>query len=98
MPEKIRSARSGQCAYCDRFCAKLTRDHIVPRSRGGTWNPSNIALVCLECNQNKADKPLEQWIESMTWDAQAYPLVQKWEHWKRKYDHVGCHRDAWCES
>lgn len=32
----------------------LNLDHIIPKSRGGTRDPENLALVHLACNQAKA--------------------------------------------
>ena len=34
----------------------LTRDHIIPRSKGGKDIQSNIQPMCEICNQKKADK------------------------------------------
>jgi hypothetical protein len=28
-------------------------DHVIPRSRGGVSNPSNLALACIRCNGAK---------------------------------------------
>lgn len=35
------------------FLDCLNLDHVVPKSRGGTRDPENIALVHLDCNQAK---------------------------------------------
>ena len=46
------------CQYCGkRFEPRsLTCDHIVPRSRGGTAEWTNIVTSCLHCNLKKGDK------------------------------------------
>jgi len=31
----------------------LTTDHIVPRSKGGTNDPSNLRVLCRPCNSSK---------------------------------------------
>ena len=51
----------GKCWYCgiDFLNAKLTRDHILPRSKGGLNNPSNLVLACEPCNREKDDMTLE---------------------------------------
>jgi len=50
------------CAYCgERFKRKdLSRDHIIPKSRGGKDTWGNCVAACLECNQRKAAKTPEE--------------------------------------
>lgn len=48
-----------QCQYCGRSPkkdgCKLHIDHINPRSKGGTNEPSNLITSCQECNLGKYD-------------------------------------------
>jgi hypothetical protein len=46
------------CAYCgEKFPDKtLSRDHIVPKSRGGTDDWMNCVTACKRCNQAKGCK------------------------------------------
>ena len=56
-------ARDGYlCMYCARpfAAAQLTRDHIVPTSRGGYDQWENVVAACRRCNQHKADRLLEE--------------------------------------
>ena len=50
------------CLYCgDRFPAEmLTRDHIEPRSRGGSESWTNLVTACRRCNQRKGDSTPEE--------------------------------------
>ncbi|MGV6806415.1 MAG: HNH endonuclease [bacterium] len=50
------------CMYCaQKFApAMLTRDHIVPKSRGGHDKWENVVSACRRCNQRKADHLLEE--------------------------------------
>ncbi len=50
------------CQYCGRKPPSVTLhlDHIVPVSRGGTNERSNLITSCQECNAGKSDVPLGQ--------------------------------------
>jgi len=37
----------------------LTRDHVVPKSKGGTWRIYNIQPLCKKCNGLKGDKTID---------------------------------------
>lgn len=59
-------AAGWKCRNCGRG-GRLTLDHIVPRSRGGTDAQANLRVLCGECNSKKADKmpdevPEELWV------------------------------------
>lgn len=50
------------CAYCaDEFEGRdLTRDHVHPRSRGGSNDWVNSVTACKSCNMRKANKTPEE--------------------------------------
>jgi len=51
------------CAYCGHQftgAGNLSRDHIVPRSRGGEDTWGNVVTACKTCNQRKSDKTLKE--------------------------------------
>ena len=50
------------CAYCGHFLpgAKLTRDHVVPFSRGGRDAWMNVVAACRPCNERKSDRTPEK--------------------------------------
>lgn len=49
------------CAYCGHILpgAKLTRDHIIPFSRGGKDTWMNVVTACRGCNERKSDRTPE---------------------------------------
>lgn len=60
-----------RCEYCSRHMVtpyehgnklSLTKDHVVPLSKGGRHEESNIVACCLECNSSKSDATLEHWM------------------------------------
>src|SRR3970282_360244 len=55
--DSIKEYYGHRCAYCGAR-TKLTRDHMVPRSRGGTMSKDNIAPACESCNMRKGDQPI----------------------------------------
>lgn len=50
------------CAYCVKVFSdsKLTRDHIMPRSRGGDDTWMNVVTCCAKCNQKKDARTPEE--------------------------------------
>ena len=53
--------RDGYSCY---FCGSYgdTIDHLLPRAKGGHTTPVNCVCACIDCNQSKADKDLEEFI------------------------------------
>lgn len=45
-----------KCAYCGREDVPLEKEHIIPRSRGGSNRISNLTVSCYECNQLKGNR------------------------------------------
>lgn len=50
------------CMYCaNKFSdSQLTRDHVVPISRGGLDEWTNVAAACRRCNIHKGDRLLHE--------------------------------------
>ena len=40
----------------------LNIEHIVPRAKGGTNRVSNLVIACVECNQKKAARSIEEFL------------------------------------
>ncbi len=47
-----------KCVYCDATDVPLNRDHVHPKSRGGSDRASNAAPACVPCNKDKDN----QWV------------------------------------
>ncbi len=51
-----------RCQYCGRYQVELkpreslTRDHLIPLSRGGTNEWTNVVAACSPCNTRKANR------------------------------------------
>ncbi|NIM19811.1 MAG: HNH endonuclease [Candidatus Latescibacteria bacterium] len=60
--ENIYARDRFQCQYCGRRFTpqNLTYDHIIPRSRGGVTEWSNIVTCCIPCNRRKGGKTPEE--------------------------------------
>jgi len=53
------------CAYCKILvhkCGGRTRDHVIPKSAGGSDKRENIVICCKECNTWKVSKTLLDWL------------------------------------
>lgn len=51
------------CAYCGKHFANynhLSRDHIIPKSRGGKNEWMNVVTACKNCNSDKGSKTLKE--------------------------------------
>lgn len=55
--DRIAERADGLCEYCfspaNVSAADFAVDHILPKSRGGTDDPANLAYCCPECNNRK---------------------------------------------
>lgn len=51
------------CAYCANK-NDLTKDHILPVSKGGGYTKRNIIPACPSCNYSKRDSEIYQWFSS----------------------------------
>ena len=57
------------CPYCGvpmgRKRFSPTRDHMIPRSRGGTLEPGNKVIVCMPCNLSKGDLTIHEFYQAL---------------------------------
>lgn len=55
----------GKCYWCGALLdSSYHLDHVIPISRGGTNDPSNLVLACPPCNLSKSDKLPHEWAKS----------------------------------
>lgn len=50
-----------RCSYCNNT-GKMTQDHIVPLSKGGSHTKDNVVPACGTCNSSKGNKNLILWM------------------------------------
>lgn len=57
---RVREAARNRCGYClspqHLVMARLEIEHIIPLSKGGSQDESNLWLACPLCNRYKSDK------------------------------------------
>lgn len=58
------TTRGNVCSYCKGVSANtlLEREHVIPRSRGGTDALANAELACRRCNLDKGTMLLSEWL------------------------------------
>lgn len=57
--KEILNKYGNKCLCCGRTDVKLTVDHIVPLSKGGTNNSDNLQPLCISCNSSKHTKTID---------------------------------------
>lgn len=51
-----------KCMYCGIEDVPFEKEHLIPRSRGGSNRISNLGLSCRKCNQAKSNLTLEEFL------------------------------------
>ena len=74
-----------RCQYCGRTAAELkpreslTRDHLIPLSRGGTNDWTNVVTACSPCNTRKGNRlPEELGMHPMTHPSEPHFVHLSW--------------------
>ena len=87
--------RDGHCCqYCGYQGEKLSIDHVIPRSRGGSDTWENVTTACLICNVRKgsrtpqeADMPLHRvpWrpLSSLSFEANRQIRLGRHSEWQK---------------
>lgn len=57
------------CCYCDKPLSyeSITMEHIVPDSRRGTFNTTNLTVSCSEHNNQRGNKPFFEFCKRFNW-------------------------------
>jgi 5-methylcytosine-specific restriction endonuclease McrA len=56
--------QGGLCAYCEApLLGTFEVDHMIPLSRGGANDWSNLAVTCVSCNRRKHANTAEEFME-----------------------------------
>lgn len=66
----------GRCAYCAGPATSI--DHVIPRSRGGRHEWSNVVSACRRCNHLKADRA----ISDLGWRLHRQPQAPTGPAWR----------------
>ena len=55
------------CVWCGRelWRRDLTREHVVPRSRGGHMTEENALVACRPCNRRRGSRPVDAYVREL---------------------------------
>jgi hypothetical protein len=69
------------CCYCDTVLTSetVTMEHIVPDSKRGTFNTTNLTVSCASCNNKRGNKPFFEYCKKFNFSQ------EKMEKYKRLY-------------
>ena len=64
---RLAEQQQGRCCYCGMPGVKLTLEHKIPKSMGGTNDDRNLAAACFECNSlaDAAFNSYPRWMREM---------------------------------
>lgn len=69
------------CCYCDKVLTPetVTMEHIVPDSKRGTFNTTNLTVSCSDCNNKRGNRPFFEYCKKFSFSD------EKLEKYKRLY-------------
>lgn len=78
--ERLLELGNGACTWCgydlSRNNARPTRDHLIPKIKGGPTRLENEVASCGSCNQKRGHATVSSWIESCRLERGLEPNVQ----------------------
>lgn len=65
--QAVYASYNGKCAICGKYVKfkRMSIDHIVPYSRGGTDDLNNLQLTCKSCNSVKSYLTMQELYEKI---------------------------------
>lgn len=84
-----RHKHPNKCCYCHSRLTKETRtkDHLVPKDRGGKDGKYNLRPCCRDCNKEKDNMLLSEYVLYLEYMLGEYPLnCSAWFNILRKID------------
>lgn len=59
------------CCYCEEplLLEEISMDHIVPDSKRGTYNTTNLTVACHKCNNKRGNKPFFEFCKNFNFSA-----------------------------
>ena len=73
--DALKVAWSG-CAYCGAASAALQKDCVLPISRGGRYEVTNVVPCCRSCNASKCNAEVTSWMRRKKLDEGRFLLRQ----------------------
>lgn len=69
--------QNGRCEYClcELSYKTATRDHVRPRSDGGSDGRNNIVAACNRCNQLKGAMPVKKFTRMVRFPERGEPIA-----------------------
>ena len=68
--DELISRDGSACVWCGRepWRRDLTREHVVPRSRGGHMTAENAVVACRPCNKRRGSRPVDAYVRELLRD------------------------------
>jgi hypothetical protein len=63
---KILNRDEFTCHYCGSKNPLMAVDHVIPVTKGGTDEESNLVAACQTCNSKKNNKPLKEFLDALS--------------------------------
>ena len=60
LPKHLKKLYVSPCLYCG-STDRITADHVIPITKGGTHSIGNLVPACLSCNSSKGNHFITEW-------------------------------------